>query len=320
MGKNSKKVKRQAQRNANLRKLQECQPREAELAAAFAAEEYAKVLEILAELIQAKDVKPDLLYKGAYSYFMLGDYERAAQWVNNTLSYNQNHVEARILLARLCFMQNRHEDGLSIYDFLVENYRQTMTMEQKEQIMDSSEYYVRREADKLRRDYPNLAEFLQVGTEPVKNAEPVKEESSAGSALSALQRLKAKLQAVQAKNEQADDKAKLEELPMQNAENGEHGQIERQIDEINSRSCSLREKVQLFNKFAAAQYAAADFQGAEAYLKAALQLDAGDCQSIRNMAMVQSALGEPVKAQALAASLPEADFVLLYLLNEQANG
>lgn len=311
MGKTSKKMKRQAQKNADNRKLQQCQPQEVALTAAFEDEEYAKVLEILAELIQAGDIKPDLLYKGAYSYFMLGDYERAAQWVNNTLNYAPNHVDARILLARLCFIQDRHEDGLSLYEFLVKHFGNIMTKEQKDQIIDSSAYYVHREPENLRQNYPQLAELLQLDKSPVDVIQSVTAEPAAaeGSALSALQRLKAKLQAVQAKNDQAN-------APVEKADTDVAGQIA----EIQSRSCSFREKVRLFNSFAGAQYVAEDYKGAAAYLKAALQLDDKDEQSIRNMAMVQAALGEYDKAQALVTRLAEVDFVLLYLLREQSNG
>ena len=327
MGKASKKVKRQAQKNIAERNLQQYSSKEKELDVFFANEDYPKVLEVLAELIQVRDIKPDLLYKGAYSYFMLGDYERAAQWINNTLSYDKHHVEARILLARLCFMQERHEDGLAIYDFLVENYRQTMTESQKEQIMDSSECYVRREAEKLRQNYPYLADFLQVGKIPsTAPMNPVETESttvpeSGNSALSALQRLKAKLQAVQAQNGQDKADEPAVDKPTTDTKEEPVGNVEsdRQIEEIMNRTGSLREKVQLLNKFAAAQYMESDYQAAAEYLKAALRLDDGDSQTIRNMAMTQAALGDMAKAQAVAACLPKADFMLLYMLKKQAH-
>ena len=331
MGKASKKVKRQMQKNNEIRRVQNCQPREQELAAAFVAEDYAKVLDILAELITAGDVKPDLFYKGAYSYFMLGDYERAAQWVTNTLNYDGNHIDARILLARLCFMQDRHDDGLAVYDFLVENYRQTMTLAQKDQIMDSSEYYVRREAEKLQQQYPHLAQFLQVAVPapatPVAKSEADRSEKSTGegrNALSALARLKAKLQAVQEKNtaEEAMAQPSVSQpaVEMQPQAVMQMNDAAAKIAEIRQKQCSLREKVKILNQFAGAQYIAGDYAGAEQFLKEALLLDEGDIPSLRNMAMTQAAMGNSGKSQAYAANLPEVDFVLLYMLKEQANG
>lgn len=323
MGKASKKVKRQAQKKADVRKLQQCQPKETALITAFESEEYTQVLEILAELIQANDIKPEFLYKGAYSYFMLGDYDRAAQWVNNTLNYDSKNVDARILLARLCFIQDRHDDGLAIYDFLTAHFLNGLTREQKEQIGDSAEYYVRRDRKKIQQKYPHLADFLQVQADvPYVEKEDIADTpiSTEGSAVSALQRLKAKLQSVQEKNERLSVET--------NASSNQHleqevcldSSAEKKIAEIQNRTCSMREKVQLLNKFSAASFVADDYQEAESYLKAALQLDDGDSQTIRNMAMIQSVLGRVDMAQALVAKLPEVDFAFLYLLKEMSKG
>lgn len=331
MGKSSKKVKRQMQKKIDVQQTKVCQGKEAELEKNFKQEDYAKVLDILAELITAKDIKPDLMYKGAYSYFMLGDYERAAQWVTNTLSYAPNDVNTRILLARLCFIQNRHDDGLAIYDFLVENYHTAMSMDQKWQIFDSCEYYVRREANKLRQKFPHLAQFLSVASEETE--EPVMQEVSTvqpaaagegSSALSALQRLKAKLQAMQTKDEAAGTTETAENTTAEELLEAEETVSETaatdsgtKITEIVNRECSLREKVQLLNKFAAGYYLAEDYATAVAFLTAALKIDAQDTQTLKNMALTQAALGNNDRAQAFVANIIETDFVLLQLLKNQ---
>ena len=33
----------------------------------------------------------ETMYAGAYSYFMLGDYNRAAQWIKSTLAFAPKH-------------------------------------------------------------------------------------------------------------------------------------------------------------------------------------------------------------------------------------
>ena len=326
MGKASKKVKRQLQKKAGEQQVKLCQGKEAELEAAFAREDYVKVLDILAELITAKDIKPDLMYKGAYSYFMLGDYDRAAQWVTNTLNYAPDDIDTRILLARLCFIQNRHDDGLAIYDFLVEHYRHSMSQEQTGQIIDSSEYYVRREAEKLRQQFPHLADFLSIAPPDAEEAAAgivstaVKSAAAAtdgGSALSALQRLKAKLQAMQNKEEPAADAGQTQDTAADEVPAIDNGT---KIAEIESRECSLREKVQLLNKFAAGFFVSDDYSSAAEFLTAALKIDAHDNQTLKNMALTQAALGNSDKAQAFAANLQEADFLLLQLLKDWKNG
>lgn len=326
MGKASKKVKRQLQKKAGEQQVKLCQGKEAELEAAFAREDYVKVLDILAELITAKDIKPDLMYKGAYSYFMLGDYDRAAQWVTNTLNYAPDDIDTRILLARLCFIQNRHDDGLAIYDFLVEHYRHRMSQEQTGQIIDSSEYYVRREAEKLRQQFPHLADFLSIAPPDAEEAaastvstavKPAAAATDGGSALSALQRLKAKLQAMQNKEEPAADAGQTQDTAADEVPAMDNGT---KIAEIESRECSLREKVQLLNKFAAGFFVSDDYSSAAEFLTAALKIDAHDNQTLKNMALTQAALGNSDKAQAFAANLQEADFLLLQLLKDWKNG
>lgn len=334
MGKASKKVKRQVQKKAGEQQIKLCQGKEAELEAAFDREDYVKVLDLLAELITAKDIKPDLMYKGAYSYFMLGDYERAAQWVTNTLNYAPDDIDTRILLARLCFIQNRHDDGLAIYDFLVEHYRHSMSQEQTGQIIDSSEYYVRREAEKLRQKFPHLADFLSIAPPDAEEAAagivstPVKPAAAAkdgGSALSALQRLKAKLQAMQSKEESAADAGQAQVIAIDEVSEPVAGEVsavdnEKKIAEIESRECSLREKVQLLNKFAAGFFVFDDYSSAAEFLTAALKIDAHDNQTLKNMALTQAALGNSDKAQAFAANVAEADFLLLQLLKNWEKG
>lgn len=326
MGKASKKVKRQLQKKAGEQQVKLCQGKEAELEAAFDREDYVKVLDILAELITAKDIKPDLMYKGAYSYFMLGDYDRAAQWVTNTLNYAPDDIDTRILLARLCFIQNRHDDGLAIYDFLVEHYRHSMSQEQTGQIIDSSEYYVRREAEKLRQQFPHLADFLSIAPPDAEEAaastvstavKPAAAATDGGSALSALQRLKAKLQAMQNKEEPAADAGQTQDTAADEVPAMDNGT---KIAEIESRECSLREKVQLLNKFAAGFFVSDDYSSAAEFLTAALKIDAHDNQTLKNMALTQAALGNSDKAQAFAANLQEADFLLLQLLKDWKNG
>ena len=79
------------------------------------------------------------MYDGAYAYFMLGDYPRAINWVNTTLSYDSAHVQARILLGRICILEDRTEDGLAILDFVLENCRSVIpeaSLDEMEEILE----------------------------------------------------------------------------------------------------------------------------------------------------------------------------------------
>ena len=140
MGRASKRMKRQNNRRQADQQKQEAVQTEQELSKLFAERKYEQVLEKLAMLIAAKDVKPEYLYDGAYSYFMLGDLERASQWVSNTLTYAPAHVDARILLARICMAQKRQSDAFAILDFLAEHDADDLTAEQREDIRDIGGY------------------------------------------------------------------------------------------------------------------------------------------------------------------------------------
>ena len=140
MGRASKRMKRQNDRRQAEQQKQEAVQTEQELSKLFAERKYEQVLEKLAVLIAAKDVKPEYLYDGAYSYFMLGDLERASQGVSNTLTYAAEHVDARILLARICMAQRRQSDAFAILDFLAEHDADDLTEEQREDIRDIGGY------------------------------------------------------------------------------------------------------------------------------------------------------------------------------------
>jgi len=102
----------------------------------LAEEKYEQALSIGAELIQSGERNASLLYDIAWSYFKTRDYERAAKWVDNTLQQDTRHVEARILLARICMIQNRMKDGMAVYRYLYDNCYTMLNEVQRDTIKD----------------------------------------------------------------------------------------------------------------------------------------------------------------------------------------
>lgn len=170
MGKASKRLRRQKEKKRAQELRRGAAGTEQELRACFAAGEYQQVLEKLATLIQAKDVKPEFLYDGAYSYFMLGDLERASQWVSNTLTYAPSHVEARLLLARICLGQQRQDDAFAVLEFLAEHDAADLTEAQRKEIRGIGGYAL--EAAGAAERYPHLAALLEA-EEAAETAAPV---------------------------------------------------------------------------------------------------------------------------------------------------
>ena len=162
-------------------------------------EEYAEVLDSLAELVQllkTNEAKPEFLYDGAYAYFMLGDYERASSWIDNVLTFDPGNISARILLARICILDDRVDDGLAIFEYVLKNCKNQLTDTNREEIEDIVSYYVRRDEDKICKQYPSIAAFAgKQGYEEETKPEETPSESQS-SAKDILKALKSKLDAV----------------------------------------------------------------------------------------------------------------------------
>ena len=141
MGKASRKINKRKEKEVKKQVQTDIQALKMQMQQQVEAEQYAEALESLAGLIKDKCYDAELMYQGAYCYFMTGDYTRAAQWVDNTLQYAPQHIAARILLARICILEDRTEAGLAVFDFILENYLSALTQEQKEEISDVLEYY-----------------------------------------------------------------------------------------------------------------------------------------------------------------------------------
>lgn len=315
MGKASKRVKRQQQKKQADMQQEACQEREREFEQLFSDEDYTGALEVLAELIKAKDLKSDYMYKGAFSFFMLGDMDRAAQWVNNTLSYAPEHTDARLLLAKICFLENRSDEGLAIYDFLWEHSSNVLSDEQKERIKESADYYVRRDKDRVIKKFPHLSELLQLSTDYDENKIHKSENLSnivVEDHKSSLVNLKARLMNA-IKGEDASSQHEENQISSLDVS---RNIVAEKIAEINGKKCSLKSKLTMLNRFAAGEYMQYNFAAAKEYLEAALEIDDGDEESLKNMAITAAAMGEFDKAQALVTRMTTVDFVLLQKIKD----
>ena len=165
MGKASRKMKKKQQQEAEVGLQAEVKTTEQKLFRQIEEEAYSEALDTLVELVQKKSVSPQAMYAGAYAYFMMGDYDRAANWIDNTLRYAPNHVAARILLARLCILQEKADAGLAIFDLLTDKFLPALKEEERDEIESLAGFYGRNEPDKVKREYPHLAAFLQIDKE-----------------------------------------------------------------------------------------------------------------------------------------------------------
>ena len=264
----------------------------AEIKDLLADEKYAEVIEKLAEMIQAKCHDAETMYAGAFSYFMLDDYKRASDWVNNTLAYDPQNIAARILLARICFLENRVTDGLAICNFVMQYYGGKLTDEQKTDIEDLANMYISDDGIEQKK-YPYLLQLVEAEG----SAETVQTEDV----------LLAKEAAKENTPAKKDEKIGAEI----NSANESWEIAKAKCQEIMQQQISLTDKIKLLNSFAAGFYLNKDFASAELLLKEALRIDTKNDATLRNMIMTQLALGNIAKARELVTEMAIADFSLL---------
>ena len=302
MGKASRRYRREKQQKQQAQAVQqnaqEKKALEAQMREKIEAEAYGDALNVLAEMIEKKIYEPEDMYQGAYCYFMTGDYERAVSWLDNTLKFAPNHVEARLLLARICILEDRTQDGMAIYDFILEHYAEALQPEQREDMQDILEYYAQEDPERIRREFPYVAAFMHLAGE----AEP------------AMPGAPEQPIAVETEKETA-----AEPEPAPKAEPGPKQEppafdAAAKIAEVMQSKVSVAERIHLLNSFAGRYYVAGDHEGAKACLTAALQLDDHDDETLRNLAVLSQAMGDPDKALQFAAAMSYTDFVLLTTL------
>ena len=236
-------------------------------------DEYGEALNVLAEMVKEGDICADDMYEGAYCYFMSGDYERTAKWLDTVLAKDPANIKARLLLARLCILEDRTDSGLAIFDFVIEHDVNLLDEDQKEEMEEILQYYVRNDAEHIKTDFPFIASFMDLHNdgervqESVTMAEPVM-------------------------NEATDD-------------------VTDTIDSVVNKDISIVEKIHLLNMLAGGKFLANDYKAAAKLLDTALKLDNRNDETLRNLAVLAHAMGKNDMALQYVARMPVTDFVLL---------
>ncbi|MCI6158268.1 MAG: glycosyltransferase [Selenomonadaceae bacterium] len=202
MSKARRMLKKKQQKKDRQEVRQNLGKAESEFEALFAEEKYEEALQALAKLIDAGDRNPALFYQAAYSYYMLGDNDRAAEWINNTLAFAPAHVQARVLLARICFAENRAADGFKIFEFLLSREKAALNEEDFAAIRQSMAYALRHDRGAV-CGYPHLAAFLGLKEKQreSKSAAADRQASGKDSASDTIEKLQALKEKLQRANE-----------------------------------------------------------------------------------------------------------------------
>ena len=322
MGKANRRYHREKNRKqvAQETKMQNNEKRayEERLTALMNQESYGEALGVIAEMVEHQACDAEDMYRAAYCYFMTGDYRRAAQWLTNTLSFAPAHVEARLLLARICILEDRADDGMAIYDFLLEHYPQQLQPEQREDMQDILEYYVEEDKARICEKFPYVAEFMHLDgaetTPAPKATADVCVEAPAGadvhvSVASGTQQAEVQLPQPGAPAAKAAEAPEATEASIQQEAEAQLDRVRAMANEV-----SVAERIRILNAFAGGYFVADEFAAAKLFLAGALELDTKNDTTLRNLAMLTKAQGDAEKALQFASAMHTTDFVLLQAL------
>lgn len=317
--------KKKKQENAAVNELVQLKKKMKEQ---YEAGEYVEAMDTMAEIAQRKKMDPEVMYMGASCYFMTGDYERAAKWVNNTLSYDPQNVPAKLLLARLCFVEDKAENGFAILDLLVEKNSGAMGEEEKKTLLEMLGYCKGNMPD-LMEKHPLLQKYHEdncVGASPTCTAP---KDEGRSKAQAAVDRLKSLLNKSKGNKDPQQSMEKVTEAPAAPVTvaasntidvNDSAASVVQIVDKVMASDISLRDKVKSLNNFASGLYLNDDYDGALKLLQKALEIDSHDPFVLRNIAYVCLAMKEKDKALEYASKLPMIDFALIKAIKGHCHG
>lgn len=162
MSSTAKKILRQQAKKQAEQRAATSAARRAEVTSLIDKGKYADAVDLIAELVSDKIIDADLCCQLATCYFMTGDFDRASKWVDNTFIYDKGHLGSRMLLGRLCLMENRVDDAFKVFEYILQHYSGVLTEDDRITIEDSLFAYCRLEEDNLRNNYPLLAKFMDI--------------------------------------------------------------------------------------------------------------------------------------------------------------
>ena len=142
MGKASKKVSKKQQVNKGILQSKKIEAAKKEIEIFKEQGKYEEGLLAIIDLLQQDIYDADIIYTAAELYFMAADYERAVLWVNKTFDVCPGHLAGKLLLARICMLEDRESDAEAIIKVLLgSSTAGKLTMEQQSQLKEIAEYF-----------------------------------------------------------------------------------------------------------------------------------------------------------------------------------
>ena len=278
-------------------------------------QKYVDAMDVMAKIAENQRMDSEIMERGAYCYFMTGDFERAGIWINNALTYDNNNLNAKLLLGRLCFAQARIDDGLKILSKLAQDCDGNIDAELEKGIKNLLEELCEKTSIIIDTEaFPALSRFVANPKE--------KSKTSDTDAKTALDRLKALIKKSKEKGNTAAQADAAVEEPVIPSESKE-GSLEKQdkndadiIKSIMEKPVGYAQKVKMLNAFAGSCYMKKDYAGALKLLQKAGELDPDNNTILCNICYSYIALNDIEKAMKVAASMPMIDFAVLKAIGD----
>lgn len=160
MSRASRRISKRKQKEQRARDIEKHASVKEQIRSLYADMKYAEVINTLADFVNAGGRDAEVYALGAWSYYRMGDYERAGKWVDVTLTEDPRNISVRILLAHLCLHADRVNDALAVLDFILQQ-ASALSEQETDEIRDMLAYYGKHEAEMLREEYPACWSFLQ---------------------------------------------------------------------------------------------------------------------------------------------------------------
>lgn len=278
-------------------------------------EKYEEAREVISELFTMEYYGTDVMYELAENYYITGDLERAGIWSEKVISFDAKHGNAYLLLAKI-YMKNNSVELLPVLNKLMGNDFVSIKDKVEDLLkrLDLTAY-----KDEIEKKYENLYQYVTNPKEQVVEVKPV-EVKSVEKNEQLLNNLKNLLQELGLEKKK---ETTLSEVISNAFENGLTDQtveklkveeVEKVIDEIIHHAHENDHKVNLLNAVAVKFYEDNCVEKVLPILTKALELDAQDDNSLKNLSVVLFNVGQKDLALEYVSKIANKDIAMVDLI------
>lgn len=285
-----------------------------------AEENYEEAMIAISEIFTLEYYGTEVMYDLAEIFYITEDFERAEVWSKKVLSFDGKHAQAHLLLAKIYAKGNRMSDLFPVLEKLLKNdtddIRQEVEGLLEEIHIDDYEFEV---VDK----YKNIYNYIQENHKAEAEADLFTQEKSVETqqqitktSLSNLQNLLKGLEKQQEEKETLSDlidEVFISGLDGRLVKKFQAEDLENVLNEITAHAANDVKKVEVLNEIAVSFYVENHLDKALAVLVKAIEMDAKNDSSLKNLSFVLFYLGEKELALQYLNQIVEKDIATVDL-------